>query len=245
MLITDSEKEIILKKLYSFIDENCIFRCDPEVKYNYCSDIGNITPKGTGNKNMKSQWFLRRLTHNPIALEWVSILFLNDLVIKIKNGEEDSNIQLAGLETGSLPLLAGMQIQAMKFNIPLFSFSVRKDRKSYGLFNYIEGIPSEGPVVFVDDLVNSGSTINRCYDIIKYELELQVANNSYFIIDLHNDRTHLGIDGKEVCCNYLFKGKEFSREYDKEKYWLPKDCDKSRQKRPEYFRMQQNKEEFF
>lgn len=235
MIINENEKKIIIDKLYEYIDKNCIFRCNPEKKYNYCSEKGYITPKGTSNKNMTYQFFLRRLTHNPVALEWISILMLNDLIVKIKEGKEKSKVQLTGLETGSLPIITAIQMQAIKFNIPLNAFTVRKDRKSYGLFNYIEGIPNENPVIIVDDLINGGSTFNNCYQIVKHELGNNLANNSYFIIDLHNERTHIKIDEEVIICNSIFKGKYFDKNYSEEKYWLPKDCDKSYNKRPSYF----------
>lgn len=235
MIINENEKKIVVEKLYDFIDKNCIFRCNPDVKYNHCSDKGFITAKGTNKNNMSYQFFLRRLTHNPIALEWVSILFLNDMVIKIREGKENSKVQLAGLETGSLPIISAVQMQARKFNIPLNAFTVRKDRKSYGLFNYIEGMPNENSIIYVDDLINSGSSLRNCYNVVKYELGNDLANNSYFIIDLNNERTHIKIDENLVACNSIFKKEDFDMEYDEEKYWLPKDCDKSYNKRPEYF----------
>lgn len=236
MILNEKEIVTIKKKLYDYIDKSCIFRCEPNTKYNYCSDKGFITPKGTKNKNYSYQFYMRRLTHNPIALEWVSLLFLNDLIYKIKNNEEYKNIQLAGLETGSLPLLSALQMVSIKYNIYLNCFSVRKERKSYGLFNYIEGIPNDNYVILIDDLINSGRTFYKCYDVIKHELGNKLAKNSYCIVDIHDERTHIELE-KDVIIqsNYIFKSKEFDKKYNKEKYWFPKDCDKTYNKRPEYF----------
>jgi orotate phosphoribosyltransferase len=62
--------------------------------------------------------------------------------------------QLAGVESAAVPLITALIIDGARRNLDLNAFTIRKDRKTYGLRNLIEGSPSHRPVLFVDDLTS-------------------------------------------------------------------------------------------
>lgn len=232
--LNETLKKQMLGQLYDYIDQNCLFRCNPQVKYNDCCAVGRI-PGAFPSAQNSYQFFLRRLTHDAKMLTFVSALFFDDLFSKIESGEESSTIQLCGLETSSIPLMIGLQSYAARFNININSFSVRKSRKTYGLFNFVDGMPTDAPVVIVDDIINSGKSIGRCIDCSQYELGLRPANNSYCIIKFNPDMDFVQYKQHKIAVTSLFAADDFNPNYDKNKYWLPKDCDKFENKRPDYF----------
>lgn len=75
--------------------------------------------------------------------------------------------QLVGRESSSIPLLTALPILARRDEHFINSFMIRKQRKSYGLHNYIEGMPNDKPVLIVDDLVNSTDSFRFCRDVIE------------------------------------------------------------------------------
>lgn len=62
--------------------------------------------------------------------------------------------QLTGVEQASLPIITALLISAANKGLPVTAFTIRKDYKTYGIGNIIEGEPSNLPVVFVDDLTS-------------------------------------------------------------------------------------------
>jgi orotate phosphoribosyltransferase len=234
MLLDDKDKETITKELYTFIDKNCLFRTNPETSYYEEFAPGRLYPSYPSKNPITHQFYLRRLTHNGKMLFFLTALFFDDLARKINSGEESSRIQLAGLETSSIPIMIGMQQYAAANKIFMNTFSIRKQRKNYGLFNLIDGIPNEDPVIIVDDIFNSGSTVSRCLDVCEYELNLKPANNIYSIIKFNSQTQKVKYKDNEMNLFSIFSLEDFDTRYDPDTYWMPVDCDKSYNKRPEY-----------
>lgn len=229
------DRNKIIKELYEFIDLNCIFRCNPFINYVEGLPDGVIAASSPKKDNNGYQFMLRRLTHNPKMLSYVSYLMFDNIIKTINNNTEYPAVQLCGLETSSIPLMIGIQQYAARFGISINSFSIRKQRKSYGIFHLIDGIPTDAPVIVVDDLINSGKSIGKCLDVCFYELNLTPAKNMYSIITfdqkLSTKKTYKDI---QFTINSIFSKTQFDFAYDESKYWLPYDCDKSKNKRPEY-----------
>ena len=98
------------------------------------------------------------------------------------------------------------------------SFSIRKERKSYGLFQYIDGIPTDAPVIIVDDMINSGSSIKKCMEVCKYELGINVNPNVYSIVTLSKEPYSFKYHNDNITINSIFVEQDFNYEYDKNKY---------------------------
>lgn len=234
MASLDSERERIKKELFKYIDENCLFRCNPEKTYSLSLPQGTIAPQSPLGRWSTWQFYLRRLTHNPKMLTYVSALIWEQIVVSLNQKKEYPAVQLCGMETSSIPLMIGIQQFAGSHGIAINSFSIRKERKPYGLFNFIDGDPADCPVIVVDDIINSGSSVHRCLDVCKYELGLTPAMNCYSIISWGRYSNKIKFQDHEINVVSLFQQNEFSTKYDPEKYWLPKDCDLTLNKRPEY-----------
>jgi orotate phosphoribosyltransferase len=108
---------------------------------------------------------------------------------KIKQEVGHFDFQIAGLETGSTPLLAGIPLISRVFNLDINSFSIRKEQKTYGLLNWIEGIPNEKPVMLIDDLCNSSMSMKQGYDILRKE-NINVFNYAFTLVNKVNKNIH-------------------------------------------------------
>lgn len=106
-------------------------------------------------------FYMRNRLFTPTFLIDVGDMFLH----LMKEALPDLNFQITGMETGSTPLVTSLPIVAYQRGVSINAFSVRKDPKEYGLKNWIEGVPNDKPVVVIDDIYNSGSTMKRCLDI--------------------------------------------------------------------------------
>lgn len=232
-MLTHDQKIEFKQKIHEHIDKHCIFRCNPSIQYTPGIKKGHIPSKGVIDN--KYQFFLRNLTHNPVISYYTSMLILDDIARTMNENNEDPYFQLCGLETSSTPFIISLQMTALKFGISINSFSIRKERKSYGLFQYVDGKPTDAPVIIIDDLINSGNSIIKCIDVCKYEYNLSINPNVYSIITLSKEPYYFDYDNKRMIINSIFVKEDFNYEYDVDKYWLPKDCDKSINKRPEYF----------
>lgn len=133
--------------LKKFINDNCIFRCPPGYFLKGCRP----------GEAYSWQFYLRNAIYNQKALnDIVSWLALN----------YDPNVQYAAMESAGPPILSAFILAAHHQGIEIDSFAIRKERKKYGLFNYIEGVPNpDKPVVIIDDIANSKTTILRAKQI--------------------------------------------------------------------------------
>lgn len=235
MFLDEDKKQQIKKELYDYIDTKCIFRCDPQIRYVDGIEKGKLPTKKPSKDHSMYQFYLRNLTHNPIMLTHVSAIFLDDLLTKIKNKEENNHFQLCGLATSSISLMTAIQMSALRLNINVNAFTIRKERKSYGLFNLVDGMPTGAPVIVVDDLIKSGNSVAECLEVCKYEFGLTPSKNTYSIIKMKSNITQFNYKDNLISINSIFKKSDFNYEYDPSKYWIPKDCDKSINKRPDYF----------
>jgi orotate phosphoribosyltransferase len=130
-------------------------------------------------------FYLRNGLFNHEFLSAVSQMYL----YKIKQEVGHFDFQIAGLETGSTPLLAGIQLISRVFNLDINSFSIRKEQKTYGLLNWIEGIPNEKPVMLIDDLCNSSMSMKQGYDILRKE-NINVFNYAFTLVNKVNKNIH-------------------------------------------------------
>lgn len=209
----------------SYIQKNCIWRANPDTQYEKYIPKGKLYAAAPGFYN---SWLvmMRRLTHNPVMLNFVAEQIYSEI--------KDFDIQLCGLETSSIPIISAIQIKAINDGKHFNSFTVRKERKKYGLFNLFDGIPNRLPFLTIDDFTNTGSSVRTVCDASLYEYNLDSFPMAYSI--LRNDKNHENVyfNAVKIELKSLFKCSEFDFDYNPEEYWLPSDCDKSLNKRPDY-----------
>jgi outer membrane protein assembly factor BamB len=69
--------------------------------------------------------------------------------------------QLCCVELTGIPLLTAIQSFAFRRGCSVSGFVIRKERKDTGRRRQIEGIVNDLPIIFLDDIVNSGDSIER------------------------------------------------------------------------------------
>lgn len=75
--------------------------------------------------------------------------------------------QVGGQEVTAIPLVAAIVYKSQLEGNPVNGFFLRKSRKKDGLLNVIEGDLNEHKIILVDDLINSGQTIDRQIKILE------------------------------------------------------------------------------
>lgn len=231
-MLSDEQRFDFRGKVFDFIDKTCIFRPDPDIEYTPGVPKGHVPGNGTNDTFL---FHLRRLTHNPVMSYYASLLILDDIVQKVKMGDEKEFFQLCGLETASIPFMTAIQGAALKFGLSINAFSIRKERKPSGLFHLVDGLPTEAPVIILDDLINSGRSIRYCMDVCEYELGLEVRPHTFSIVTLAKEPFHFIHNKKTMQINSIFVKDDFDYKFDPNKYWLPRECSKTTITRPEYF----------
>lgn len=107
------------------------------------------------------------------------------------------NLQLCGREWSALPLITGLQMGIFyKNSVRVNAFHVRKNRKTYGRHNIIEGTPNGHKVVIVDALCNSTENYLKCYQICKH-YELPMHDYHFAILNKYSRK----VFGSEMDCD--------------------------------------------
>jgi len=134
------------------------------------------------------QFYLRRGCFDSTFNSLLSQMF----IYQVERTIGHFNFQLAGLETAATPMLSAIPLVAKKFGIELNSFVVRKDRKEYGLLNWIEGqIKESVPVLMIDDLISGSNSMKKCNDILTlYHSNIETMNYVFAIVNKHTKHMH-------------------------------------------------------
>ncbi len=108
------------------------------------------------------RWLIdaRRLFLDPKTLDAAAELFWQECASFMP-------FQVGGTETAAIPLLSAIILKSLSRGTPVTGFIVRKERKTYGAGNSIEGPVSDAPVVMVDDILNSGSSLEKACAVLE------------------------------------------------------------------------------
>lgn len=189
----------------NFINEFCIYRVKPG------------DPKLPGklpNTWYAWQFYMRRGLFNAEVLGAVSELFLQ----KVFNELQTFDFQIAGLETASTPLLAGIPLVAAKHGIDINAFSIRKNRKEYGLMNWIEGRVNNKPIMLIDDLCSSSGSLRDSHQILLKVNLTNILNRAFVVVNKKNveNRNEPVVDKyltEEIKVFYLYSLDDFNLTY--------------------------------
>lgn len=162
------------------------------------------------------QFYLRRGLMDSNFLNAIGILFWKQFADLYK----ENPFQVAGLETGSTPMLTAIAMTAGMFDIKVNAFSIREKRKSYGLYNRFEGIIDyDLPVLIVDDLCNSKKSLYEAKKACENE-GLKVYGQGFVIVNKDLNKTnpdtdkYIGDDIKIVSLfnldNFILDWKEYN-----------------------------------
>ena len=146
-----------------------------------CIITNNVMPGKIPGTTYTWMFYLRRGLFNHEFLSAVSQMFF----YKIEKEIGHFNFQIAGLETASTPMLAAFPLIGRMFEKNLNSFSIRKERKEYGLKNWVEGIPNKFPVLLIDDLCNSSNSLYLAKNILENE-KIPILNKAFVLVNKTN-----------------------------------------------------------
>ena len=199
-------------EVQEYIHKQCLWIANPEKKYCEAFPIGKIAPKKfSDNSGHTNIFFLNRLLYHPEMKRK-----LKDVLWEI--APKEGEFQIAGPETGAIPfmlLLQDMYHEKQQRHVNVFS--VMKDRSPHGMFHMIEGTPNDLPVMFVDDMINTGSSINKAMYVVDKELKLLQYQVAMCII------SKVSFDTSPLEIRAPFRGTDFNYTYNPETYWEPKD----------------------
>lgn len=139
-----------IKHLRNFINDNCIVRVPP-----------GYYMEGLPGDDEKKEWqfYLR------VAIYEQNCLFE---IVKWLYERHDDNFQYAAMESAGPPILSALKLFGVNQRRQIDGFAIRKDQKKYGLKNWFEGLINPfKPVIILDDMANSKSTIIRAAEICK------------------------------------------------------------------------------
>jgi outer membrane protein assembly factor BamB/adenine/guanine phosphoribosyltransferase-like PRPP-binding protein len=115
----------------------------------------------------------------PEALDLLADLFWEHYASK-------APLQVAGMEVAAIPLVIAIMLKAQQRGLGCNGLILRKERKTQGLGRILEGTPNADPVVVVDDLVNSGSSLAKVQAVLWKE-QLRVAE-FFVVVDFRSAR---------------------------------------------------------
>ena len=176
-IISDEDYTLLWNWTRKYIDEVCIWR----------SENGERIPAKESGSFYIWQFYLRRGLFNGKFANAVAMMYLRKMQDEIGH----FNFQLAGPETAATPLVSAIGITAYHNDINLNTFSVRKEKKSYGLQNWIEGIADPNiPVMLCDDLCNSQTSMANAKRILESQ-GFTVMDKAFAVVNkkYDNDRT--------------------------------------------------------
>lgn len=104
----------------------------------------------------KNTWLidLRRILLTAKYIDIISTLFLDIYETRMP-------FQVGGMEVAAIPLVVSIILKSSLRGTPINGFIIRKERKTYGAGNLIEGQVSDVPILIVDDLFNSGKSLEK------------------------------------------------------------------------------------
>ena len=77
--------------------------------------------------------------------------------------------QVGGMESAAVPLVSAILLKSLARGTPVKGFIVRKERKTYGTGGSIEGTLTDAPIVMVDDILNSGGSLEKARGVLEQE----------------------------------------------------------------------------
>ena len=156
-----------------------------------------ISPKGGSNN-----WLIdmRRLFMDAKLLDAIADLFWEKCADALP-------FQVGGMEVAAIPLLSAILIKSVSRGTPVNGFMVRKERKTHGVGGLIEGTLTDAPVVIVDDLLNSGTSLEKVRVVL--EGEKKAIALAFVLIDYHSLKGQFWRDQHRIPVRSLFSLAQF------------------------------------
>ncbi|MGD1837154.1 MAG: orotate phosphoribosyltransferase [Nitrososphaeraceae archaeon] len=127
-----------------------------------------------------------------ITMSWYGSRLIGNVYgekISLFSKISDNKFDIGGMETGAIPIISTL---VNKFE--LNGFYVRKKPKEHGTKQAVEGVISCKNVILVDDVVTTGSSINKCIHLLEKVIGLTVL----MVAPILDRSDELGIDSSTL-----------------------------------------------
>jgi len=115
--------------------------------------------------------------------------------------------QVCGMEVAAIPLLTAIVMKSKERGIPITGFIVRKERKNYGTGSLIEGTVTDSPIVVIDDILNSGGSLEKIRVVL--ESLRKSIEAAFVLIDFRSKKSKIWRAEHEIPIRAAFKLGEF------------------------------------
>jgi outer membrane protein assembly factor BamB/orotate phosphoribosyltransferase len=162
-----------------------------------------ISPAGNSNS-----WLidLRRLFMDAKLLDAAAELFWQECAGRMP-------FQVGGMEAAAIPLLSAIIMKSLSRGTPVNGFMVRKERKTFGTGSSIEGTLTDAPIVMVDDVLNSGSSLEKARVVL--EQEHKTIALTFVLIDYESPDGRLWRESRGIPVVAPFRLAEFGLSIEK------------------------------
>jgi outer membrane protein assembly factor BamB/orotate phosphoribosyltransferase len=89
--------------------------------------------------------------------------------------------QVGGMESAAIPFLSAILMKSQARGTPVNGFIIRKERKTYGTGNSIEGVLTKDPVLLLDDVLNSGRSLEKARVVL--DQANRKISSAYVLVD--------------------------------------------------------------
>lgn len=115
--------------------------------------------------------------------------------------------QVCGIEVAAIPLVTAIVMKFHEKGMSMNGFFIRKSRKKSGLLKMIEGTMTDDPVIIVDDLVNTGSSVIRQIEILK-DVQKEIKE-IFSILRFRNPEQYTVFKENNILFSSLFELNDF------------------------------------
>lgn len=160
-----------------------------------------------GSNGQKQSWLmdLRATLMNVEMLDLLCDLFWDRF-------EQKLPFQFGGMEVAAIPFVVGLMMKASQRGLKTNGFIIRKERKNTGLAKSIEGILNDDPIILIDDLINSGASLEKARVVL--EQEGRLVSEVFSIVDYESQRGMQWRQQNNLSVSSFFKLSEFGLEID-------------------------------
>jgi len=124
-----------------------------------------------------------------------------------KKYERSYPFQVGGAESAAIPLVTAIVLKGRERKKPVKGFFVRKSRKRDGLLKMFEGELGDEPVILVDDIINSGQSLNR--EVIALSEARKKVVGIFTILAFRDHKTYVFAESKGISVTSMFTLADF------------------------------------
>lgn len=196
-------KQSRLKALIDMISEKAVTYASEEQKI--------MSPSGGTQR-----WLIDL---RPVLLDVEGLNLITDIFWD--EFEDKLPFQIAGMEVAAVPLVTALLMKADQRGLQTNGFIIRKERKKSGLGKLIEGTLNDDPIILVDDIMNSGNSLEKAR--VAIEQVNKRVDQVFVIINYENQAGKQWANLHKVKVHNLLNLDPFDVELTKNE-WKPPKC---------------------